>query len=96
MPGRDRTGPGGKGSMTGRGMGECSGSGTNRGRGLGFGRGSRRGFGFGRRLCFGYYRDPIKAAPYSEKKEMETYIADLEREVANAKRHLEEMDKSAE
>ncbi len=44
MPGRDGTGPMGRGPMTGRGLGRC-GAGLGRGRGLGLGR--RNGFGFG-------------------------------------------------
>jgi hypothetical protein len=58
MPAGDRTGPGGLGPMTGRGMGYCAGfpgpgfmspgPGMGFGRGVGFGRGFGRGFGFGR------------------------------------------------
>lgn len=50
MPGFDRTGPEGKGSMTGRGMGPCNPNapkGFGRGRGRGLGRGIGRGFGRG-------------------------------------------------
>ncbi len=59
MPGGDRTGPGGMGSMTGRAAGYCAGSSmpgfTNPadGRGLGFGRGLRRGFRGGRGAGYG-------------------------------------------
>jgi len=45
MPGRDGTGPMGKGSMTGRGFGFCSGSDVGYGAGLGMGLGRRRGCG---------------------------------------------------
>lgn len=45
MPGRDRTGPMGMGSRTGRGAGFCSGSGMPGSVNSGFGRG---GFGFRR------------------------------------------------
>ena len=53
MPGFDKTGPEGKGSMTGRGMGPCNpktpkGQGVGRGLGRGFGRGRGLGRGFGR------------------------------------------------
>ncbi len=50
MPGRDRTGPNGLGSMTGRRMGFCAdNSNLNYSdRGLGYGRGNRCGLGFGR------------------------------------------------
>lgn len=103
MPGRDKTGPAGMGPMTGRGLGDCGGSrvyrrGGRSGRGFGFGRGYGRGCerGFGRRLGFGYYRDPVDVVPYDEKKGMENYIADLEREVADIKRQLEEISKIEE
>lgn len=47
MPGRDGSGPTGRGAMTGRGLGYCTGStrygyGRPRGLGLGYGRGYRR------------------------------------------------------
>ncbi len=50
MPGFDKTGPEGKGKMTGRGMGPCNPDaprgdrGMGRGRNRGFGRGFGRGF----------------------------------------------------
>jgi len=53
MPGKDKTGPQGAGSMTGRRMGYCADNETQssvnfgRGGGFGMGRGNRRGFGFG-------------------------------------------------
>lgn len=49
MPGGDRTGPMGAGSMTGRGMGVCAGNARP-----GFGRG--RGFGLGRQGCLPHDR----------------------------------------
>lgn len=65
MPGGDRTGPRGQGSMTGRGLGYCAGyegpgftagPGYGRGWGMGYGRGygRGRGMGYGR----GRYLDP--------------------------------------
>ena len=57
MPGGDRTGPMGRGSMTGRAMGYCSGASApgfaNSAYGRGFGRGGGGGIGFGggRRGC---------------------------------------------
>ena len=51
MPRRDRTGPEGRGPMSGRGFGSCAGyprPGYERGRGMGRERGSGRGRGFGR------------------------------------------------
>ena len=54
MPGGDRTGPEGRGPMTGRALGYCAGynspgftRGIPRGRGFGFGRGFGRGWGRG-------------------------------------------------
>ena len=78
MPGGDRTGPGGRGPMTGRAAGYCAGypgpgymnpdvPGYGRGFGFGRGRGFGRGFwgrgrGFWRR---GYYPEPYyEPAPY--------------------------------
>jgi len=58
MPGRDGTGPMGRGSRAGGGFGNCMGrraSGSGEGRGLGqggFGRGMRRMFQFGGRFGF--------------------------------------------
>ena len=46
MPGRDGTGPMGRGTMSGRGLGVCNGANTG-GYGFGFGRGSGRGLGLG-------------------------------------------------
>jgi len=60
MPGRDRTGPSGLGSMTGRRMGFCADSSNQNysNCGLGFGRGIRGGFGYGRGNDQGYgYRN---------------------------------------
>ncbi|HHX20000.1 MAG TPA: DUF5320 domain-containing protein [Clostridiaceae bacterium] len=51
MPRRDKTGPMGLGSMTGRGLGSCSGKeAEERETGLGMGRGLGRGRRFGRRF----------------------------------------------
>ena len=76
MPGGDRTGPIGRGPMTGRALGYCTGSGSPgftkegfRGRGVGFGRnfgrgqgrGLARGRGFGWRGSYPSYYEP---APY--------------------------------
>ena len=60
MPGRDRTGPNGLGSMTGRRMGFCADNSNLNysNRGLGFGRGNRGGFSLGRGYGLGYgYRN---------------------------------------
>lgn len=50
MPGRDGTGPMGRGALTGRGLGNCKSDKTVLRQGLGFGRGR----GLGRR-CFNFY-----------------------------------------
>jgi len=71
MPGGDRTGPRGFGSMTGRGLGYCAGyssPGYTRGAGLGYGRGYGRGMGWGAGRGRGYgmgygYGGPI-SPPY--------------------------------
>ena len=76
MPFGDRTGPEGRGPMTGRGAGYCSDAnapgnvaayGTGRGFGRGFGRGARFGFGrgFGRGRGGwgqggGFFSDPVR------------------------------------
>jgi len=75
MPGGDRTGPMGRGPMSGRGLGLCSGSPTpgyaTPGYGQGFGRGWGRGFGrgfWGRGRGFRWreYRNPDYWPRYSE------------------------------
>lgn len=63
MPGGDRTGPAGRGSMTGRGLGYCAGysaPGFTRGYGMGLGRGGGRGRGRG------YWRWSGSRDPYYE------------------------------
>ncbi|MFX0155871.1 MAG: DUF5320 domain-containing protein [Candidatus Hodarchaeota archaeon] len=72
MPGGDRTGPRGLGSMTGRGLGYCAGydsPGYIKGPGIGLGRGwgRGRGVGYGRGFWYGRgwgYRVPIYAPVY--------------------------------
>jgi hypothetical protein len=67
MPGGDRTGPGGLGPRTGRGLGYCAGydtPGYTKGPGMGFGRGwgRGRGRGYGRGYGRGWgYETPIYA-----------------------------------
>ncbi len=78
MPWGDRTGPRGRGPMTGRGAGYCAGYdmpgyanpiggrgfGRGFGRGWGRGRGFGRGFGWGRGRSFEYYPDYDYPEPY--------------------------------
>jgi hypothetical protein len=67
MPGGDRTGPGGLGARTGRGLGYCAGfddPGYAYGPGFGYGRGRGRGMTYGPGRGRGYgrgwaYREPI-------------------------------------
>lgn len=54
MPGRDGTGPMGRGAMSGRGLGVCNGTNVVR-YGAGLGRGLGMGLGFGCRRGFGRY-----------------------------------------
>jgi hypothetical protein len=77
MPGFDRTGPLGQGSMTGRGMGPC-GSGYARGVGRGAGRGFGRGMGrgFGRAAGFA----PAWGSSYGYQPTRDQEIADLRAE----------------
>ena len=81
MPGRDRTGPSGEGSMTGRRMGDCrqepGGQGRNRGgagrrqgrsgRGLGGGQGRGRGQGFGGRWDNAAAQPGAEIGPWSDR-----------------------------
>ncbi|MFX1313095.1 MAG: DUF5320 domain-containing protein [Promethearchaeota archaeon] len=73
MPGGDRTGPRGLGSMTGRGLGYCAGydsPGYTKGFGMGLGRGWGRGRGVGRGIGYGRgrwwsYSGPIYTPVYT-------------------------------
>lgn len=58
MPAKDKTGPEGKGPMTGRGFGDCNPEASNQ-RGFGRGCGCSRGGGCGQGRGFGY-RNQIK------------------------------------
>ena len=75
MPGGDRTGPLGRGPMTGRALGYCAGyndpgfsKGFPQGRGFGFGRGFGRGWGrgFGRGRGFWWRGSYPFSTPYYE------------------------------
>lgn len=75
MPGYDRTGPMGYGSLTGRGLGPC-------------GRGLRRGFGrgFGWR-----YSEPLTLSKEDEKKILEAELAEIEIEKKEIEKKLKEL-----
>lgn len=77
MPGRDGTGPGGMGPMTGRAAGPCAnntmpgrgpgrGLGLGRGRGAGLGQGLGRGAGLGMGCRGGRRWNAAQGMPYSE------------------------------
>lgn len=74
MPGFDRTGPQGLGSLTGRGFGPC-------GRGLG----RRSGFGRGLGKYFGWNDPKTKEEKIADTK---SYIKALEEEIEDTKKQL--------
>ena len=92
MPGGDRTGPEGRGPMTGRRLGYCTGYqipgyenpryGLGRGFGRGLGRGFGRGYwGRGRRFWYGnrypdFYDNPDPYPQNISKEEEKTYLED--------------------
>lgn len=90
MPGRDRTGPMGRGAMTGRGLGACSGinapingrgfgSGCGRGLGRGRGLGFRRGLGFDSNI---YNDQPgSKEMLLAQKKQLENALNAIEKQL---------------
>lgn len=80
MPGNDRTGPLGRGPMTGRGMGPC-------GRGLARGAGTAPGRGFGRGMGRGMGPYWGSAPAYQPTKEQE--LADLRAEKVLIEQDLE-------
>ncbi len=100
MPGFDRTGPVGQGSMTGRRMGVCAdndfpnraNNGLNGGRGFGRGfqrrsaRNSGMGFGFGFRHGFGYRNFETRDA--SDKAQIENEIDILKNQLAVLEQQL--------
>ncbi|OYT44383.1 hypothetical protein B6U90_05435 [Thermoplasmatales archaeon ex4484_6] len=109
MPGGDRTGPEGRGPMTGRRLGYCTG-GTPPGYGAGgygWGRGGGRGFGRGRGMGYGrgFWRifpenDPIprveRQTSEDEKAELKALrdrVRSLEEELQRTKDRLKEGEK---
>ena len=93
MPGQDKTGPRGQGSMTGRGLGPC-GVGTQkglvRGRGQGLGRGFGRGMGW---RCCGMlpYAEPVNLTKAEEKKILEAELKEIEIERQEIEKRLKEL-----
>jgi len=103
MPGGDRTGPMGRGPMTGRGMGICAGYTRpgyfnpvfGRGLGRGFG---RRSWGRGRRFWDrDYYENPYVEPNINEEKTyLENLIKGLEEEIKTLKEKLKEISKESD
>lgn len=106
MPGGDRTGPMGRGPMTGRRLGYCTGYNepgyANPGYDRGLGRGWGRGFGRGYWRCGrgfwwrGYYPEPYNPKVPSRKEEkiyLENMVKDLEEEIKSIKDRLQELSK---
>jgi hypothetical protein len=83
MPGRDGTGPLGRGPLTGRGLGPC-------GRGLAFRRGFGRGFGW-RRFFDEPVFEPITLTKEEQKKILEEELKEIETEKEAIEKRLKEM-----
>ena len=106
MPGFDRTGPEGRGSMTGRGAGYCAGNETrrfaNRGFGYGRGRGVMRGlgrgfgFGWGRRGTPPYPQYDYEPYPLTKEEEIQslkTQSDQLQKELDSINKRVQELNK---
>ena len=101
MPGGDRTGPMGMGSMTGRGAGYCAGYGApgyasgagwrGGGRGIGWGRGAGRGWGVGWNQGWrGYaYPQPVVSPPAGDET---SQLASLQNQAEQLRRTLEQLE----
>ena len=92
MPRGDRTGPDGRGTMTGRARGYCAGN-DRPGyaepgfRGRGFGRGMSRGF--GRRVYID--EEPLEMTKEQKKKVLEAEAAELEAELEAIKKEITDL-----
>lgn len=107
MPGGDRTGPGGFGPMTGRGMGYCSGypypGFMNPEPGFGFSRGLGMGRGFGRGLGRGWYPLWPYAHPvghwFFTKEEEKTFLQSqasiLKEQLSQIKKRLDTLERQS-
>ena len=93
MPGFDRTGPLGRGAMTGRRMGNCANVSGETGvfRGRGFGAGYGRGNGFGR--GFGYGRNSYnqELSNVSDKTVLENEINTLKDQLMSLEKQLSDL-----
>jgi len=94
MPGFDRTGPRGRGPLTGRGLGPC-GQGFGRGLGAGFGRGMGRGFGRGlgyEQYNVGPYAEPAELDKDSQKAILKAELASIEAEKTQIEKRIKELE----
>lgn len=82
MPGNDKTGPLGRGPLTGRGLGPC-------GRGLAMRRGFGRGLGW--RYAYAHTEYPQPLSREDEKKVLEAEKAEIEQELKSINDKLNEM-----
>ncbi len=93
MPGFDRTGPLGRGAMTGRRMGYCANVSEEAGvfRGRGFGAGYGRGRGFGRGFGYGrnFYNQEL--SDVSEKTILENEINTLKDQLMSLEKQLSDL-----
>ncbi len=88
MPGGDRTGPMGMGSMTGRGLGFCTDNYRTEGAFRQFGSG------FGRGRGMGFKRSPQRfMEPYPESYSSETEVEALHRKAEGLKNNLDQVEK---
>jgi len=93
MPGKDKTGPQGAGSMTGRRMGYCADNENQqsgffgRGSGMGMGRGNKRGFGFGSQggRNSAFVSNTEKSSVENEISNLKNQLASLTKEVFGLK-----------
>ncbi len=85
MPNRDKTGPAGQGSLTGRGFGPCGGG---KGLGKGFGFGCGRGFGRGLGRFFGWNQPQTKE---EQAQILTDYRKALEEELDDVKKMEEDL-----
>ena len=102
MPRGDRTGPDGRGPMTGRAMGYCAGNDRPgyaepgfRGRGLGrgFGRGLGFGRGFGWRAFAPQYAEPVEMTKDQKLKVLEAEQKEIEAELSDIKKEIQALRK---